>query len=166
MATPRGTHLGAEGCSLRPATAITDTEDFDTIMSKSESVAAAQRFGEIVNSGEFDKFAEVVAPNSVDHDPAPGQAPGPGGYMAFFSTMRKAFPDMKVVVEHLVADGDDVAFAYTLTGSHKGDFQGVAPTGKPIKIRGMQIARFENGRMVERWGSSDELGLLKQIGAK
>jgi steroid delta-isomerase-like uncharacterized protein len=135
-------------------------------MSQSESVAAAQRFGEIVNSGDFEKFGEVVAANSVDHDPAPGQAPGPAGYVAFFSTMRKAFPDMKVAVEHLVSDADNVAFAYTLTGTHKGEFHGVAPTNKPIKIRGMQIARFENGKMVERWGSSDELGLLKQIGAK
>ena len=52
-----------------------------------------------------------------------------------------------------------------LTGTHQGDFLGVPATGKPIEIRGMQIGRFEDGKMVERWGSSDELGILKQIGA-
>ena len=99
-----------------------------------------------------------------EHDPAPNQGPGPQGYIDFFTMMRNAFPDMKVDVETMVAAEDKVAFAYTLTGSHKGDFMGVSATGKSIKARGMQISRFENGKMVERWGSSDELGILKQIG--
>ena len=86
---------------------------------------------------------------------------GPGA----FAGMRKAFPDMKVEPQTMVSEGDKVAFAYTLTGTHQGDFLGIAGTGKPIEIRGMQIGRFENGKMVERWGSSDELGILKQIGA-
>ena len=72
---------------------------------------------------------------------------------------------MKIEVEKLVADEDDVAFAYTLTGTHKGDFMGVEGTNKSVKVRGMQISRFKDGKMVERWGSSDELGILKQIGA-
>lgn len=63
------------------------------------------------------------------------------------------------------ATDDDIAIAYTLSGTHKGNFLGVAPTGKRIHARGMQIARFEDGKIVERWGSSDELGILKQLGA-
>ena len=55
--------------------------------------------------------------------------------------------------------------AYTLTGTHDGEFMGVAPTGKKIEINGIQIGRFENGKIVERWGSSDELGIMQQIGA-
>ncbi len=90
---------------------------------------------------------------------------GPEGYKAFFTELRTAFPDMQVEVKKLVADGDSVAFAYTLTGTHQGDFNGHKPTGKAIKVRGMQIGRFVDGKMVERWGSSDELGILKQIGA-
>jgi predicted ester cyclase len=90
---------------------------------------------------------------------------GPEGYQAFFTQLRSAFPDMQVEVKKLVADGDSVAFAYTLTGTHQGDFNGHKPTGKAIKVRGMQIGRFVDGKMVERWGASDELGILKQIGA-
>ncbi len=78
--------------------------------------------------------------------------------------MRTAFPDMNVEVEHLVADDDNVAFAYTLTGTHNGPFQGHEPTGKSIQVRGMQISRFEDGKMVERWGSTDELGIMTQLG--
>jgi len=65
---------------------------------------------------------------------------------------------------HLVADDDHVSIAYTLTGSHEGDFMGLAATGKTIEVRGVQIARCENAQIVERWGSSDELGILKQLG--
>jgi predicted ester cyclase len=78
--------------------------------------------------------------------------------------MRTAFPDLYIAVEKLIADEDTVAFAYTVTGTHQGDFQGIAPTGKRIKARGVQLSRFENGLMVERWGSSGELGILKQLG--
>lgn len=134
-------------------------------MSKEKNKEIQQKFGEAINTGNLENLKDLVADNVKDHDPAPNQGPGPQGYIDFFTMMRNAFPDMKVEVEQLVADDDNVAFAYTLTGTHKGDFMGVAGTGKSIKARGMQISRFENGKMVERWGSSDELGILKQIGA-
>ena len=129
------------------------------------AVAATKRFGEIVNTGALDAFPEVVAEGCVDNDPAPGQGAGPEGFKTFFTGMRAAFPDMKVEPQTMVCEGETVAFAYTLTGTHQGEFLGVPATGKSIKVRGMQIGRFENGKMVERWGSSDELGILKQIGA-
>ena len=67
-------------------------------------------------------------------------------------------------MEQLVADDENVAIAYTVTGTHQGDFLGVPATGRQIKARGLQIARFQNGQIVERWGSSDQLGILQQIG--
>jgi predicted ester cyclase len=69
-----------------------------------------------------------------------------------------------VAPETVVADDDSIAFAYTITGTHHGPLMGLAPTGKKIKIRGVQISKFKDGKMVERWGSSDELGLLQQLG--
>ncbi len=134
-------------------------------MSKQDNLAASKRFGEAVNKGDFDVFNQVMAPNILDHDPAPDQGPGPEGFIKFFTKFRSAFPDLAVAVEHQVVDDDNIAFAYTVTGTHNGDCWKVSATGKRIKARGMQIARFENGKMVERWGSSDELGILKQIGA-
>jgi len=78
--------------------------------------------------------------------------------------MRTASPDLHVVVENLVDGGDDIAFAYTLTGTHNGPFQGHAATGKSFSVRGGQISRFVHGQMTERWGSTDELGIMKQLG--
>ena len=132
-------------------------------MSTSDNIAAQQAFGEAVNSGSLD-FDLLVAPDSVDHDPAPGQVPGPAGYRTLFAELRAAFSDLHIEVEHLLADGDDVAFAYTLTGTHDGPLMGHPGTGRAIKVRGLQISRFSDGKLVERWGSSDQLGILRQIG--
>lgn len=133
-------------------------------MSSESNIAAQTRFGDAVNSGDFSAFDEVVAPGAMDHDPAPGQASGPEGYRQFFTELRTAFPDLKVSVEHLVADADNVAFAYTVSGTHQGPLMGFAPTGKRMQVRGMQISKFADGKMVERWGSSDQLGILQQLG--
>jgi steroid delta-isomerase-like uncharacterized protein len=133
-------------------------------MSKEVNLAALGKFAEAVQTGNFDAFKEVVSPENTDHDPAAGQVPGPEGYRMFFTGLRAAFPDMSVTLETMVADEESIAFAYTLTGTQTGPLMGVAPTGKKIKIRGMQISKFKDGKMVERWGSSDELGMLRQLG--
>jgi steroid delta-isomerase-like uncharacterized protein len=135
-------------------------------MAREENIAAQERFAEGVNSGNFDVFDEVVAPDVVDHDPAPEQGPGPEGFKEMFRTMRSAFPDLEVTPEHMTVTEDDVALAYTVTGTHEGEFLGVAPTGRKITARGVQIGRFENGRLAERWGSSDQLAILQQLGAE
>lgn len=72
---------------------------------------------------------------------------------------------MKVELAELVAGEEAVAFAYTLTGTQGGPLMGIERTGKKVKIRWLQISKFHNGKMVERWGSSDQLGILQQIGA-
>ena len=131
---------------------------------KKNNVAAQEAFGEAVNAGDLNAFDGLVAADCVDHDPAPGQVSGPEGYKKFFGEMRTAFPDLKIAVETLVADDHQVAFAYTLTGTHQGPFQGHAATGGQIKVRGLQISRFTDGKLVERWGSTDEKGLLSQLG--
>jgi steroid delta-isomerase-like uncharacterized protein len=133
-------------------------------MSQQDNIAATERLGAAVNSGNLDVFHEIFAPNVIDRDPASDQVPGPEGFIHFFTGFRAAFPDLSIGVEQMVADEDNVAIAYTVTGTHQGDFLGIPATGKPIKARGVQIARFENGQIVERWGSSDQLGILQQIG--
>ena len=133
-------------------------------MGKEANLAALGKFAEGVNMGKFDLFREAVAADCVDHDPAPGQGPGPEGYRKFFSMMREAFPDMNVGLETMVADEESVAFAYTLKGTHNGPLMGIPPTGKKVSIRGVQVSKFRDGKMVERWGSSDQLGMLQQLG--
>ena len=134
-------------------------------MSKETNLEVTKQMGEAIASGKLEVFHQVFAPNVVDHDPAPDQGKGPEGFIHFFTGLRSSFPDLAISVDHMVTDDNNVSIAYTLKGTHKGNFMGIPPTGKSIKARGMQIARFENGKIVERWGSSDQLGILQQIGA-
>jgi len=133
-------------------------------MSTDDNIAAQQHLAENINAGNVEAAVESFAPDAVDHDPAPGQGAGREGFEAFFTQLTTAFPDAHIEPAHMVADDEHVALAYTLTGTHKGAFNGLAPTGKAIEIRGVQIGRFEDAKIVERWGSSDELGILKQLG--
>ena len=133
-------------------------------MSKELNLETMAKLAEAVNTGKFDLFKEAVSTENVDHDPARGQVPGPEGYRAIFTELRDAFPDLSVTLETLVADEESIAIAYTLSGTQDGAFMGVAPTGRKMKIRGMQISKFKDGKMIERWGSSDELGMLQQLG--
>ena len=135
-------------------------------MSREANLATQQRLGEYVKNSELDKIAEVFTPDVVDHDPAPDQPQGAQGFTAFFTALKTAFPDASLAVDKVVADDDNISIAYRLSGTHKGTFHGVPATGKHIEVRGLQIGRFENGKIAERWGSSDELGILKQIGVK
>ncbi|MFL1895825.1 ester cyclase [Aquimarina sp. 2-A2] len=133
-------------------------------MSKKKNVEAQEKFGEAVNTGNLELIRDVVADNVKDHDPAPDQGPGPQGFIDFFSGMRTSFPDFEVEVDHMVTDQDNVSFAYTAKGTHKGNFMGYEPTGKSFEVRGMQIGRFEDGKLAERWGSTNQLGILQQLG--
>ena len=133
-------------------------------MSEQDNLSTIEALGIAVSSGNLSALRGIFAPNVVDHDPAPDQGPGPEGFIGFFTMMRSAFPDLKVAVERIVSNATDVAMAYMITGTHQGEFLGIAPTGKRVTVRGLQISRFENGEIVERWGSSDELGLVKQLG--
>lgn len=133
-------------------------------MSKNDNIESQKAFGAAVNGRKLDELDALVSPTSVDNDPAPGQVAGPDGYKAMFAELQAAFPDMHIEVDHLVADDSNVAFAYTLTGTHDGTFMGHAATGKAFSVTGLQISRFEDGLLVERWGSSDQLGIMQQLG--
>ncbi|WP_406443942.1 ester cyclase [Streptomyces sp. NBC_00631] len=134
-------------------------------MAQQKNIAAQTAFGEAVVAGDLDALDQIVAAHSTDHDPAPGQAPGPDGYKTMFGELRTAFPDLAIQVEHLVATDDELAFAYVISGTHLGPLMGRPATGRKASYRGMQISRFDSdGKLVERWGSSDELGMLRQLG--
>jgi steroid delta-isomerase-like uncharacterized protein len=134
-------------------------------MSQQSNMEAQEKFGAAINSGNLSEFKHLMSPDVIDHDPAPTQAPGPEGFIGFFTELREAFPDLQIDVEHAVEDENNISIAYTITGTHRGSFMGIPPTGREITARGMQITRFVDSKIVERWGSSDQLGILQQLGA-
>ena len=133
-------------------------------MSSETNIAALERMAEMVNTGNLDALDEVVDQDSIDHDPAPDQTPGPEGFKDFFSTLRTAFPDLTLEPVTVVADDEHVAMAYSINGTHQGEFQGIPATGRHISARGVEIVKFRDGKLVERWGSSDEMGIMTSLG--
>ncbi len=97
-------------------------------MSREASIAAQERLAQNVNQGDIDAAVQSFAEAAVDHDPAPGQGPGREGFRTYFAALRTAFSDVHIESAQMVADDDHVCIAYTLTGTHEGEFHSVAAT--------------------------------------
>lgn len=109
---------------------------------------------------------EVIGSNFVVHG-AGGQAvpSGPEGVKQLVATWRTGFPDGQMSIDDLLAEGDKVVIRMTWRGTHKGNFYGIAPTGKRVAVTSMGIDRLANGKIVEGWGEVDMLGMYQQLGA-
>ena len=105
-------------------------------------------------------FDELAAPNFLDHNPAPEQAPGSEGIRQFFTAMRAAVTGLRVSVEHVIAEGDKVVAHVSIRGKHTGELLGLPPSGKEVVMRISDVVRIENGKAVERWGVEDMLGFV------
>jgi steroid delta-isomerase-like uncharacterized protein len=119
---------------------------------------------EVVNRGNTDLLTELVAADHVGHDPL-GDHYGPEGVRIGVAELRSAFPDLRLSIEDIIADGDRVARRFTLRGTHGGPFMGLPATGRTVMASGIAIDRVAGGRLVESWLSLDVLGLLRQLGA-
>ena len=106
---------------------------------------------------------EVVSPRFTSHDWAEGDPTGPQGFRSYYSAIRSALPDARYAVDDMVAEGDRVVVRWRLLGTHKGDFRGIAPTGRPIVLKGIAIYRVRGGKLMERWVVSDLHGVLEEI---
>ena len=129
-----------------------------------ENKAAFRRIANAFSTGDLSIFDEVMAPQYVEHNPTPGQAPGTEGLKQMATMMRTGFPDIQVTIEDLIAEGDKVVGRVTARGTHRGEFMGTAPTNKAITMEEIHIVRFSQGKMVEHWGVEDALGLMQQLG--
>ena len=116
-----------------------------------------------VNKKNFAVVDEVLLPTFVQHSVV-AVSPGREGLVQLYRELQFAFPDFNFAIDDMLAEGDRVAVRMTCRYTHKGEFLGVAPTGKAVVLLKMDIFRFVNGRCVEHWDSADRLGLLQQLG--
>jgi steroid delta-isomerase-like uncharacterized protein len=115
--------------------------------------------------GDADAADKLFSPDLTDHAPAvPEQSPGPQGQREAFEAFHRAFPDLRVTTEDLVAEGDRVVLRWSARGTHRGELGGIPATGKQVTLKGIDILRIENGRIAERWAEYDNLGLMQQLG--
>lgn len=131
-----------------------------------DTKAVVRRYFEAWNAADLDAIDDIVAPDVVGHNPVePMDATGPDGEKQLIELYHTAFPDAKLTVEELIAEGDTVAVRYTATGTHEGAFMGIEPTGSTVEIAGFEFVRIEEGVIAETWGLFDAFGLMQQLGA-
>ena len=135
-------------------------------MSAEESnKAIMRRFWGVWDKGDIDPLDELLAPNYINHTLAtPDLPPGPEGVKEVISMFRSAMPDLQVVIEDMIAEGDKVATRYALEGTHRGELFGVPPTGGRLSIKSMTVERLSEGKIVEHWRITDELDMMRQLG--
>jgi predicted ester cyclase len=122
-------------------------------------------FDEVANRGNLDILDEIYAPHFVNHNALPGTPTGIEGVRQSVMACRRAFPDWQETIDNIRVKDDKIVVMSTVRATHKGQWRGIAPTGRRITARRVSILRAVNGKIVERWGSQDDFSLMRQIGA-
>ncbi|MBO0777376.1 MAG: ester cyclase [Ktedonobacteraceae bacterium] len=130
-------------------------------MTTEERKALVRRvFEQALNQGKLELVNDLFSPTFTDHS-TPEQAPGQAGVREYFAQVRTGFPDIQVSIDTLLAEGEMVAVRTTWRGTHRGTYEGVAATGKPVERTLIQIFRLQNGKLVEEWNEGS--GLLDSL---
>jgi steroid delta-isomerase-like uncharacterized protein len=108
---------------------------------------------------------ELVDPDALIRTPLPMGVTGPRALKEVFARLHRAYPDLHVTVEDLIAEGDRVLSRNSVTGTHRGEYMGIQPTGKSVSYNEMFLLRFRNGRIAETWAVVDVLSQMRQLGA-
>ena len=134
-------------------------------MSAEGSKGIVRRFvEEVQNGGDVAAVDEFAAPGYVNHSAPPGVPPDREGLKQLTALFRAAFPDGRMTIEEMVAEGERVATRKTCRGTHRGELMGIPPTGKVVEIGLIDIVRLVDGKVVESWSAADDPGLLRQLG--
>lgn len=128
-------------------------------------IAAANRrwFDEVWNGRRVETIDELFAEDGVAHGLGDDVVHGPSGFKAHQAAFVTAFPDLRIDVHEILTDGDKTVARFTATGTHGGALLGLAPTGKPMRVDGIAIARWENGKIAEAWNQIDFMTMMQQL---
>ena len=122
-----------------------------------------QKYYASFNKGGDMPFEDYFSCDFIDHNGYPGQIKGPEGVREGYKVWSRAFPDNHAELVEIIAENDKVAVRTIATGTHKGVFMGISPTGKVIRVEGVSIYRLEKGLIIERWGLTEGHKLLKYL---
>jgi steroid delta-isomerase-like uncharacterized protein len=133
---------------------------------EANKVVARRLAEEVFSRGNMRTFDEIFAESYVNHNmPVPGIPGTKEGFRQVVLATRKAFPDVRVNVADIVAEGEFVVFHDTVQATSQGDFLGIPPNGKRLGWTEIHFLRISEGRIVEHWANFDQLGILMQLGA-
>jgi steroid delta-isomerase-like uncharacterized protein len=122
-------------------------------------------YNEVLNSHNPAKLESFVTTDFIDHNPSPGHTgKGLDDLTAQLNEILTALPDLRVTTDFMVAEEDKVAVFLTMTGTNSGPFGNLPPSNKQVKFYGVDIVRIKDGKAFERWGLSDDLSMMTQMG--
>ena len=131
-----------------------------------DHAAAMKRLYDLINAGDIDGFGELLAEDFVEHEEMPGLEPSKEGVKQLFHMYRAAFPDLRMEAQDVLVSGDKAVARVRATGTHQGEFLGMAATGRSVDVQLIDITRFgEDGLAREHWGVFDALAMMQQLGA-
>ena len=137
-------------------------------MSEDNQTVIRRWFEEVWNKGRAEAIDEMFAEDGVAHGlegEGGGDLRGPADFKAFHRRFRDAFPDIVVIVEDVIAEGDKLAARCTVRGSHRGNTLGFAATDQAVEFTGIAIVRVSEGKIVEAWNNFDFMSMYQQLGA-
>jgi steroid delta-isomerase-like uncharacterized protein len=137
----------------------------ETANAEEQNKAALARIYEIINTGNLDAAGDVIAVDAIEHQMMPGMTEGGlAGFKQSITLFRQAFPDLHMVADQMIADGDYVAARFTMSGTQSGPFMDRPASGNRFEVSGIDFIRFENGKAAEHWGYQDDMSLMEQLG--
>lgn len=132
-------------------------------MLHANKTVVARFYHEVVNGGNLALADELMAHDFIEHGNPAGS--GIEGFKQFVSGLAAAFPDLRITIEDMIAEGDKVVARVTVRATHKGTFmRSIRPTGKEVTFTGVDIFQIGDGKIIGRWNQRDLLGLLRQLG--
>jgi steroid delta-isomerase-like uncharacterized protein len=134
-------------------------------MSDANKALLRRYYEEVWNQQKLDLVDDIIDPKHIRYESGmPTEILGPEGVRKFIQTYITAFPDLKFIIEDIIAEGDRVAVRWIVRGTHYGNLKDIQATGNPITIPGISFSRIENGKIMEHWTSWDTLLLLTELG--
>jgi steroid delta-isomerase-like uncharacterized protein len=119
---------------------------------------------EVFNKQNLAIIDELIAEDYVVNGVGGQQLKGPDGVRMMITMYTTAFPDLHMIIDDLIGEGDTVACRFTTKGTHKGEFMGIPPTGKMVSISGYSFNRLKDRKQIETWGLSDWMTAMQQLG--
>jgi steroid delta-isomerase-like uncharacterized protein len=138
----------------------------ETDMSEENRALIHRWFEEVWNKGRAEAIDELFAEEGIANglaDESGAPLRGPGGFKPFFQKFRDAFPNIEVIVEDTIVEGDKVAARCRVLGTHQGEGLGFAATNMPVEFTGISIVRIRDGKIVEAWNNFDFMSMFQQL---
>jgi steroid delta-isomerase-like uncharacterized protein len=140
------------------------TKEANTVSVEENKTIVRRNIEEVFNKGDLSIVDEIIAPNWVFYGPGGQEFKGREGFRQIVTMLHNAFPDLRMTIEDMVAEGDMVAVRYIIQGTLKGQLMGMAPTGKQMTITSALFILFENGKVIEVREIYDQLSAFRQLG--